>query len=995
MAQDPETTRAKVQKRTKRISAPPPYKPPTATGKDVKSDADRSRATAYKKTPKYHHQVLQTYKEQPTKQRSAIARNAIGEPRKSIQHYHQSAIARNRELAQSAAQKDTKGNVDYFRGRRAAKYERAHTELVNLAREIISAHAKAPAPGVTGDTKGDFERLTAEAYKVTPEFSHDLAAGAKAGIEYQAQKAKKAENAKYSGSPGRLISGFIHMKGPVAETVHGASDIAGKLAKFSGAAAAPNIAATLAGIDKLTGSHTVDTAGKVVENAGKELVDLPANAVPSLYYAGQPLVAGALSGDSKKLGKGGSETLHRLTQPYVNLAEHPGKSFTEHPLSSALMVVGGAKALDRVAGRVEQQAVPGFKPRKPYAPIERKLPGTAAKDVFLPRQGAVAYRLQKKMGGYSTVKRIQKGNPTRMTDADIARRTDELYYHSIHTSRQEAYDAIRKAADKGLSEEAQQKIGKDTLKATRKRLRDETAMDMALRDKAGRLRTHHFVDGKGGAAQTIERWGQSLINQGRQAAMETYTYGKKNKKQVRGARGKDVQTLVPYKVKTGQFKNKYIVIPKIAADQLAQHDSYLQETPLSTLGQAVGGTFRRTVLPFSPKWLNNNYTEAALRGAINGAGPMSFREARKVFGELSVPNAAEWNSLVKSAGHGGMQRQLLQEGTTYAERLEHTKYENLGRALTKFGQKSGPKTIAHVFDKYTDIVFSQLNGRMENAMHMGMAGKVLRRNPLMSKRIVELTSKAMKNPDGPASVEARNNLIALGREVDRMFGKYGKFSPAMRRSIATWTPFIPWTLNALHFITQHLPNDHPVVTSLIASAHQAATEWRNQHGLGYFVDGAVPPFLQGAIPGSNGSHWMIFSQGTPFGAFGDPTGTAARGFNPLGQTILYNLNGKDWKGDDFKHPNPLYNTEQAIVSLLEATTPIGYATSKIEGSGNDKSAKENLQNWANPYHPVKGKEPKGSKKAKKPGELFPSRQKSQPSVWGSGSSSSGPSVFGP
>jgi hypothetical protein len=110
-------------------------------------------------------------------------------------------------------------------------------------------------------------------------------------------------------------------------------------------------------------------------------------------------------------------------------------------------------------------------------------------------------------------------------------------------------------------------------------------------------------------------------------------------------------------------KGKTILAPKIAIDQLALHDSYLDQTTTSAILQGVGGAFRRTVLPFSPKWLANNYTEAALRGAINGVGPTSAKAASAFYKGLSESGKKEYDQLVKSAGHGGMQRQLLQEGT--------------------------------------------------------------------------------------------------------------------------------------------------------------------------------------------------------------------------------------------------------------------------------------------------------------------------------------------
>jgi GNAT superfamily N-acetyltransferase len=1226
MAQGSDVTKAQVQKRLVPAVGPSPIK-------DVKSNADRQRATSYQNTPQARRNIRAVYEQQPTPQRSAIAHHATGAPLAAVAREHNQRIARNLELAQSAAKKDTKGNKDYYRGRPEARIDRSHTELVNLAREIIGVHAQNPSPGVQGDTKGALESLTADAFKLTPEFESDLATGQQAGDAYtklKADQAKAKEDAKYSGSIPKLGLGFISGKGPVAAGLKAGAE--GALSATTGALQALHLMQSSDAPQSIM--RGLEGGGRIGENAAKELVNFPANVVPSIYHVATPAVEGLVTRagnpNSPAAGQGLAESGKRIVQPYGRVITQPGKAFTENPLTSLAMLYGGAKALDRGAGRIEQGAYPhlenrttvvspmvpgrkagfedvnslrdhpsapqpgtpafnkvvdkatkagnlknrggtpgekaaaaatekrildnanlektphgivpkkihtsdvpiaqpkvgsrnaaiknrakarsdatptveklaanvkpgkpglaieseyvrqvdphtgdtvGFggelhgtkvvvkrdkdgkvigamqifiekdgkpgltsiavdkahqgkgigselinfaqksgydmsaaakhpdnaftaagaalrhkatvndplkvlkvnqykgisgksiipevtrtdrifttKPSRPYAPLEEKLPGTAASNIILPRQGAVASRLQK------------RAHVGRMSDTQIERRVDETYYTSIHQSRQEAYAAIAKAKAAGMTEAEATKIGHDTLDSSREHWRDETVKDMALRDSRGRLRTFAFIDGKGGAASYITKWGQNLINQANrrvEASMTEWEHGT-NKKVYKGAKGKDVQMLVPRQLNTGPNKGKFVLMPKLAADRLDEHNSYLKQTPASAILQAVSGTFRRVVLPNSPKWLGNNYSEAALRGAINGIGPISSKEGKSVFGQLSPAQQKEWNHLVKSVGHGGMQRQLLQEAPTWAEKFANTnsKYERFGNALSKFGQSPGPKTLGNLYNKWTDLVFSDLNGRMENSVHTAMAGKILRRHPLMSQKLVDLSQKAFKDPEGAATVEARNNLIALGREVDRMFGKYGKFSPFARRSIATWTPFIPWTLNAVHFITQHLPNDHPVALSLAASAHQAAQEWRNKHGLGYFIDGQVKPWMQGAIPGGNGSHWMIFTQGTPFAVWGDPTGTIAKGFNPLGSTILANLSGRDWKGDPIKGANPGKNLETAILSFLESTTPIGYALEKTTGGSG--SVTTNLKNWAQPYHAIPAGKQKGGSKS--------------------------------
>jgi hypothetical protein len=339
-----------------------------------------------------------------------------------------------------------------------------HQHLVKIARQVIQAHRNAPSHP-SGDTKGDLDRAAGDYYRATSNtFRNNIEESRVAHLDYL-KAMNDRENAKYSGSPGKLISGFIHMKGPVAETVAGASKLAGTVAPYVAAAGMPAITGTLAGVDKVFGTHTLKGAEKLATNAGKELVDLPANAVPSLYYAGSPLVAGAVSGDSKKLGKGGAET---------------------------------------------------------YPHIEVKLPGTAAKQVVLPRQGALAYRLQK----------TRYKNVTRMSDKAINRRVDETHYVGINQARQDAYDAIANhqhnnpnATPKELEE-----VAKVQLKKSRDFYRDQSALDMAVRNSSNGL-PRYFHGGKfDDARKAIEKFGQKLIDQGAKADIQTYTHGDKELK---------------------------------------------------------------------------------------------------------------------------------------------------------------------------------------------------------------------------------------------------------------------------------------------------------------------------------------------------------------------------------------------------------------------------------------------------------------------------------
>jgi hypothetical protein len=154
-------------------------------------------------------------------------------------------------------------------------------------------------------------------------------------------------------------------------------------------------------------------------------------------------------------------------------------------------------------------------------------------------------------------------------------------------------------------------------------------------------------------------------------------------------------------------------------------------------------------------------------------------------------------------------------------------------------------------------------------------------------------------------------MDALGREVDRMYGKYSKFSPGLKGAIAHETPFIAWYLNAVKFIYHTMPKNHPIATSVINNADVATREWRKDKGLGLFLDQHVPAFLQGSVPTSTGNLRFRY---TPFSVMGDPLGGLAGIIFPQFKSVIMNLAGLDWKGD----PLPGYDQNSIAVGGAEA-----------------------------------------------------------------------------
>jgi hypothetical protein len=94
----------------------------------------------------------------------------------------------------------------------------------------------------------------------------------------------------------------------------------------------------------------------------------------------------------------------------------------------------------------------------------------------------------------------------------------------------------------------------------------------------------------------------------------------------------------------------------------------------------------------------------------------------------------------------------------------------------------------------------------------------------MSDKLRKLSKQAMN--EAVENKLSLRTMDALGREVDRMYGQYSKFSPGLKRLVAHETPFIAWYRNAVNFIYKTMPRDHPIVTTLINSADSATEEWR-------------------------------------------------------------------------------------------------------------------------------------------------------------------------
>jgi hypothetical protein len=413
----------------------------------------------------------------------------------------------------------------------------------------------------------------------------------------------------------------------------------------------------------------------------------------------------------------------------------------------------------------------------------------------------------------------------------------------------------------------------------------------------------------------------------------------------------------------GDQRGAYVLVPEVAAKTFADH---LKGTGAHPVLSMMSSFFRQSVLGLSFKWLFGNTIEAALRSLVSGTRPDDYVFGKRVIRELEKGDPELARQIIARTVQGG-HYSLAARNSLHAsgEQFAGSDLAGIATALGKFRRLGGARHVADGWNHYTHLVFQSVNGRLETQFQTAMLGRALRKDPLMSDRLLMLSDKAVRQAaEGLTHTEAQ---IRFGREIDRMYGKYGKWSPSMRHAIASYTPFIAWSLNALRFLFDVLPRDHPVLTSALASASQATEDWRKQVGMEtnpFKVDAGKPRFLQGGIPNKQGGVLRL-SRYTPFGITaneGGIYGTLMDSLLPQFSGFIAASKGEDWKGAPLNGPHTKSSDAQnmlaGIVSAIEAMVPgvtlAATATgtklpSQAKGTKIPETLSQRLNKYVNPF----------------------------------------------
>lgn len=371
-----------------------------------------------------------------------------------------------------------------------------------------------------------------------------------------------------------------------------------------------------------------------------------------------------------------------------------------------------------------------------------------------------------------------------------------------------------------------------------------------------------------------------------------------------------------------------VLIPKVVADRMRQH--FQEVLPAEKAAQAMTGAFKGAVLPTSPKWAAGNALDNyVVRAFGTGITPRDMLTGRRFAGliknELSPEESAR---ALESIVPGGLYASYNRVQPYRAlEQFAGTKIEPLARAAHAVLTSPGVRTAAELYRRYRDTVFDLDSKYVETLPQYGQLAKSARRELDLTRHqfrkavaaqdpVVMDFIKGFRNPE---------HVDRFAKEVERVFGNWGKNSPEARRFLTTWAPFWMWGRAAIKFAFITLPRDHPVLTGLIAASEQMTRSEREKLGFDFAGKEPLPDFLQGGLPASHGGVTGLSSL-TTFGTFSDLPQFLASVPAPQFSSLILGGLGLDWKGDKLvdksgRPASALERIKAAVMGTADAYIP--------------------------------------------------------------------------
>jgi hypothetical protein len=745
---------------------------------------------------------------------------------------------------------------------------------------------------------------------------------------------------------------------------------------------------------------------KLFPNVFKDLGDIAVGTPTSLaHLAVREAGATAESvkrGTPKPLIKAQVQTAKELVEPYKQLYKDPGKFLTEHPVTTALMVLPSGRAAGIGAGRLARAEVKvaGKTIKKPALPLEREaatLPGTSLRQQRRYSPDVQVRAIQKRREDAAPT--ISHTKTAKQPVPELHRRVDEFYDWSQQKQQQQVGSALRDLQHEQLP-------GRRTPMQRRRVARSpefQEAVQTAASGAAGGGRAFvrrqfarefgstRIVDPDSG---TVYR-PRADMPEGSGQIYSTKEHADKVVQSLRRDQSVDWEpTVMHIEGDTAGETGGFAVVPAVAARRLQQHQNVGQRGWV--VGAGLRGTsraFRKTVLPVSTPWLMGQAAEGAVRGMVQGGGPlpvMRYRRGKRFLEayerEHGKQAADELRARTISGGHFG----VTGPAADYARHAEHIKGFAGDVADTELGpyakafhdvlEQPGARHLRQAYRGYAGAVFNRINAPIERFYKTAMVGRQVKREPLLENKVLRLSDAVLD--EAARGMRGTSSMVQLGRELDRSYGRYSKASPAMRDTILHTTPFLPWFLNMSKFLVDVMPRDHPVATHLNATWNAADQEWRKRHRLSYYGP-HVPDFLMGSYPTKGGKYVRVgrYMPTLP----GDwPGAIGSQWYPQLAGALAQNLAaGVDWKGKEIPG-GPGRRISNAALTEAEALIPLVGLADRATGLGEHyvrgqvkkpsvaqgKDLEQALVDMLNPLRGI-GEPSRGRKKGRKPARAIP------------------------
>lgn len=371
-----------------------------------------------------------------------------------------------------------------------------------------------------------------------------------------------------------------------------------------------------------------------------------------------------------------------------------------------------------------------------------------------------------------------------------------------------------------------------------------------------------------------------------------------------------------------------ILLPKVITDRLRQH--FQEILPTEKAAQAFTGAFKGAVLPTSPKWAAGNAIDNYIvRSFGTGIGPLEMRTGKRFAELVKRENSPEEAArALESIVPGGLYGSYARIQPYRAlEQFAGTKIEPLARAAHALLTTPGVKTLHDLYTRYRDTVFELDSKYVEQLPQYGQLAKSARKELGLTRHAFRRAVAAEQSVvmDLARGLRHPENVDRFAKEVEQVFGNWGKNGPEARRFLTTWAPFWMWGRAAIKFAFITLPRDHPVLTGLLAASQQMTREERQKLGFDFAGDSPQPPYLQGSIPDPMHAGGVVpVGTLTTFGTFGDlPQFLASVPAPQFSSAILGGL-GLDWKGDKLVNKKGQPASEQERIKAALLGTADGY-----------------------------------------------------------------------